>query len=231
MMLMNNRPIIGIVARPNTDGKINVLEIVESYSNAVISSGGNPILILPPQKEEYINFSPKEIASMTSEEKDMLKTQINLCDGILMPGGFKRYEYDRFITNYCLDNDIPILGICLGMQLLATHINRDTLEFTDENFSHAKVGIDQVHSVKLDKNSKLYKIIGEEEFYVNSRHKYKVTTVDSFSIVGYSNDGVIEAIEHKGKKFAIGVQWHPENLMDSEISRKLFNSFIESSRK
>ncbi len=228
---MSNKPVIGIIARPDKIDKFNVLSVVESYRKAIIESGGIPISILPPQLVEYNNYNPKELSSLTNEEKDIIIQQIKLCDGILMPGGLKRYEHDRFITNYCLKENIPILGICLGMQLLATHINRDTLVFTDEDFSHSKPEIDKVHTVKIDKESLLFNIIGEEEIVVNSRHKYKVTDIGEFSICCVSSDGVIEAIEHKDKKFAIGVQWHPENLMDTNPSKKLFEKFIESCRK
>lgn len=229
--MKNKKPIIGIISRPSSDGENNLLTVVESYRQAIILSGGIPFLILPPQLAEYEKFNAKELPLLTDEEKEMLDAELEFCDGVLLPGGTRRYEYDRYITNYCLDNDVPVLGICLGMQLLATHINRDTLDFVNEECTHAKPGINEVHTVKLDKNSQLFNIIGMEEFYVNSRHRYKVTETGDLSIVGYSNDGVIEAIEHKDKKFAIGVQWHPENLMDTIPSKNLFNRFIESCKK
>lgn len=228
---LNNKPIIGIIARPSKVENIKILEVSESYRKAILKSGGIPIMILPSQDINYIDYLPKEITGMTIEEKEIIKHQINLCDGILLPGGSKRYEYDRFITQYCLDKDIPILGICLGMQLMATHIARDTLEFTDSNLSHSVPGVKEVHKVKINKNSKLFDILGEDEILVNSRHKYKVTDIGNFEVVGISNDGIVEAIEDKNKKFAIGVQWHPEDLMDTIHSRKLFKSFIESCRK
>ena len=45
---------------------------------------------------------------------------IELCDGIILPGGEKTFEYDTYVVNYCIKNDIPILGICLGMQIMAS---------------------------------------------------------------------------------------------------------------
>lgn len=231
MKVNSERPIIGIVARASIENNICILTTVESYRRAIILSGGNPIVILPPQLVDYANFGSKDIPSMSKLEKEMLIEQISLCDGVLMPGGTRRYEYDRFITNYCLDQNIPILGICLGMQLLATHINRDTLEEVKSFINHSDPGNDRVHTIKLDKGSRLYEIIGEEEFYVNSRHRYNITEVGELSIAGYSNDGIIEAIEHENKTFAIGVQWHPENLMDTAPSKKLFKSFIKSCKK
>lgn len=231
MILNNEKPIIGIIARPDKVEEFNILSVFESYRKAIIKSGGIPILILPPQDVDYIKYSPSDLPNLTLEEKNLMISQIKLCNGILLPGGLKRYEYDRFITEYCLDENIPVLGICLGMQLLATHILRDTLEFTDKNFNHYKPGADSVHPVNIDRNSKLFQIIGREEILVNSRHKYKVTDIGNFEVAGISQDGIIEAIEDKNKTFAIGVQWHPEDLMHTSDSQKLFKSFIESCRK
>jgi putative glutamine amidotransferase len=67
---------------------------------------------------------------------------------------------------------------------------------------------------------------------VNSRHKCNITKTNEFDIVGYSEDGIIEAIELKRNKFAVGVQWHPEGLTDESVeAQRLFKKFIEICKK
>lgn len=229
--MSNSKPIVGIVARPEREDNYNVLSVMESYRKAIVESGANPILLLPPQLVEYNEYKPKEISPLTETEKNMIIDQINLCNGILIPGGGKRYEYDRFVVNYCLNKDIPVLGICLGMQLLATHANKDTLKFIDDDYSHLKNGVNNAHRVRINRNSRLFEILKEEEFVVNSRHSFQVTETGDFKVVGYSFDGVIEAIEDNSKEFAIGVQWHPEGLMDTDHSKRLFKSFVKSCKR
>jgi len=71
-------------------------------------------------------------------------------------------------------------------------------------------------------------IISSSNIKVNSRHRYAITKVNNFIISSTSEDGVIESIESKDKTFVIGVQWHPEKLIDiDEPSNKLFDRFIE----
>ena len=88
-----------------------------------------------------------------------------------------------------------------------------------------------VHKVNIKKNSKLYEIINKQIINVNSRHKYYVTNTN-LDVVAYSDDNIIEAIEDKNKKFFIGVEWHPESMIEYDIlENKLFSYFIECCRR
>ena len=220
------RPIIGIVSRVEYPGETGKLIINEHYRRAIVKYGGNLMAIVPPQEIDYTKVKCSEQGKLTAEDKEMLIDQINKCDGILMPGGFKVNNFDRFICEYAIENDIPLLGICLGMQIMANYKNEEFHVEKNDSFIEHRVEDGLVHDVTLDLNSKLYNIIKNERFPVTSRHFYHVNPNSIFDISSVSDDNYIESIEMKNKKFIIGVQWHPE-CMDDETSRKLFKYFID----
>jgi len=223
------KPIIGIVARVEYPGDTHKLVVREEIRNIVIKYGGIPISILPCENIDYTVTSYSSQNELSDEEKNMIVDQIKLCDGILMPGGFKINKFDRFISEYITDNDIPLLGICLGMQIMANY-KKDLWIEKNNSFIEHRVETGLVHSVTLDKSSKLYEIIDKEKFMVNSRHYYHILPNQNYDIVATSDDNYIEAIEMKNKRFNIGVQWHPESMED-DTSHKLFKKFIDACRK
>lgn len=86
--------------------------------------------------------------------------------------------------------------------------------------------------MSLNKNSKLYEIIGKEKIGVNSFHSKEALKNEHFNTVAISEDGVIEGIELKNYPFCIGVQWHPELMLDTDInSVKIFREFIKEALK
>ena len=119
------KPIIGIVARiEKVDNPLynrNVMSVIEDYRMAIINSNGIPMMIMPTEDIKFSKFKEEdyEKESLSDDIKNDLIKQIKLCDGILLPGGCKIFEYDKFICEYALENDIPLLGICLGMEIMA----------------------------------------------------------------------------------------------------------------
>ena len=99
------KPIIGIVGRiEKVDNPLynrNVMSVVEDYRKAIIGSGGIPILILPTDTATFARFKEDYFEEEMLEENETVKedliAQIKLCDGILIPGGCKIFEYDKFI--------------------------------------------------------------------------------------------------------------------------------------
>ena len=221
------RPIIGIVGRLYS-GESNII-CVEEIRIAVIKFWGIPLLILPVDKDE---MSCKNVYS--EEEIEDLERVLNLCDGFILPGGDTWYRLDEVVIDYAIRRDKPLLGICLGMQVLSKvlsggkEIAYDNTIKNNTLINHLEPNKDYVHSVIIDKNSKLYSIIGDEEITVNSRHSYHVPELDNTLVSARSSDGLIEGVELKDKKFIIGVQWHPESNLEDKHSKKLFKSFFDN---
>lgn len=221
------KPIIGIVGRLYS-GDSNII-CIEEIRLAVTKMGGVPLLILPIDKEE---LSCKNIYS--EEEIKDLENILSLCDGFILPGGDTWYRLDEVVIDYAIRRDKPLLAICLGMQALSKVLSGEkeiAYDNTIKNntlINHLEPNKDYVHSVIIDKNSKLYFIIGEEKIWVNSRHSYHVPELDNTLICARSSDGLIEGVELKDKKFIIGVQWHPESNLEDEHSKKLFKAFFDN---
>ena len=193
---------IGIVTRKSVSNENHSIDIIyNDIVNVVKKNGGTPIgLIL---EEDY-------------------KELIDICDGLIFQGGDDFEEYDLKALKYAYDKDIPVLGICLGMQLMGILFDGKLLDINNH-----KKDLDYAHSIVIKKESKLYNMFETNIIKVNSRHK-SVLKNTSLTISGISNDGYIEAIEDPNKKFFIGVQWHPESMTYDERQNKIFEEFIKS---
>jgi putative glutamine amidotransferase len=221
------KPMIGIVARVEYPGETHKMVFQERYRQAIIKSGGSPMGILPPQIIDYTTCKTSDQKVLTKEEKEMIIRQIRACDGILMPGGFKTNLYDMFILEYAIENDIPLFGICLGMQIMSNYKRDKIINEKNDSFVEHMVEEGFAHKITIDKMSKLYSIIKKDNIEVTSRHNYHIIPNDNFSVSSASDDNYIESIEIPDKKFIIGVQWHPEGLEDI-YSKRLFESFVDS---
>ena len=85
-----------------------------------------------------------------------------------------------------------------------------------------------VHSVYL-KPGKLMRLLDKDKLLVNSHHLQTVKNSYKFIVSGYSNDGLIEVVEGCRDTFQVGVQWHPERMLDYDVdSRKILEEFVSS---
>ena len=220
------KPIIGIVGRLYS-GESNII-CAEEVRLAVTKFGGIPLLILPVDKYE---MSCKNLYS--EEEIKDLERVLKNCDGFILPGGDTWYQLDEIVIDYAIKCDKPLFAICLGMQALSKVLSGDerigydnTIE-NNTSINHLELNKTYVHSVIIDKNSKLYSIIGEKEIWVNSRHSYHVPELNNTLVCARSSDELIEGVELKDKNFILGVQWHPESNLDDKYSKRLFKAFFD----
>ena len=158
----------------------------------------------------YIETKESDIPPLTNNEIEMYNQILDICDGIIIPGGYRIYNFHKFIIDYAIKNNIPILGTCLGMQALAYYDNKGECLLKDETESHRKRGEKYVHSVSIIPNTLLSEIIDKNEIEVNSVHRYYVSNVKDFIVSAYANDGKIEAIEMPGKDFVLGGAIHED---------------------
>lgn len=158
---------------------------------------------------------------IVNDDLDSMIQVSKLCDGIILQGGSNYNDNELLFIKYLYKNNIPTLGICLGMQMMSVLFD-GILETVSGHKSEYKY----VHKVYLEKNSKLYEIVNKDEINVNSRHNDYVKHTN-LKISAISEDGIIEAVEDSSKKFFIGVQWHPESLQD-ETSNRILKYYISS---
>lgn len=191
--------LIGILQRLENLGNNN-----DRYIEAIKRFGGTPLLI-GTYNQEFLS----------------------LCNGLVITGGNTKEELDDIFIRYALEHNLPLLGICQGMQSMALYETNNHLVSV---LGH-HLGEGYQHEVSL-KKSRLQEIIGKDKIKVNTYHYQTVEESKCFTIVGRSEDGLIEALESSSHPFQIGVQWHPERMIDYDSdNRKIFEKLITCSKK
>jgi putative glutamine amidotransferase len=194
------------------------------------------------------------------EEADQIDSTLNQLDGLLLAGGAdinplyygdipqsylgtveeERDNFELNLARQALERDIPILGICRGLQVLNVAAGGSLYqdlehEMGPEHF-HAREQFRKwqgSHSVNLREGRKIYEAIGEKSLMVNSFHHQAVKTLGrDFEVSAWSFDGVIEAIESKAHHYVAAVQWHPEMMSERDVlQQRLFNHFVNEISK
>ncbi len=229
------KPLIAITPSLNEKGCITVNQ---DYLNAVFRAGGLPML-LPVMTEEAL-----------------LRAALDRADGLLLTGGAdvdpSRYGEETLpccgdteprrdamefpLCRLAVERDLPVLAICRGHQVLSTSLGGTMYQDIETQFSpqlkHPQYTTprDKVHPVRVEKDSLLYRVTGLDSFSVNSRHHQAVKTPGAgLRVTAWAPDGLIEGVELPGKRFVLGVQWHPESLSDRYAeAQALFNAFAEA---
>ncbi|EKU50455.1 gamma-glutamyl-gamma-aminobutyrate hydrolase family protein [Staphylococcus massiliensis] len=240
------RPVIGISCNISKylDGPLcghKRFFLNEDYVDAVIKNNGVPIL-LP-----------------IHEDASILKQQVEMLDGLIITGGQdispliygedpmpllgevnpKRDQYDLKLLDLAIQREIPILGICRGMQIINVFFGgtmwQDISYKDGVTYKHFQQGetTDLTHKVSIAKDTKLYQLLQTETLMVNSFHHQTIHHLASpLKATATANGGIIEGFEHKDYDFLLGVQWHPEMLHQTEdVMNRLFDFVIQSDRK
>lgn len=238
---MTRRPVIGLILDemldPPQDGSAfsrrPFYALRMDYFAAIARAGGAPIAV------PYV--------------AEALDDYLSLCDGWLIPGGDYRFRADWYAkappaelmkpslrrdfeiaaTQRILAADTPLLGICNGMQVMAgatggkiSYIGHMPRAAGGPMHGDPATGVAH-HAVSVEAGSKLADLFGAGIITTNSAHKEDVVALcPDARLCARASDGVIEAFELAGRRFAIGVQWHPElNAQDP-----LFAALVAAAR-
>lgn len=180
--------------------------------------------IITKNNLKYLN-NKCNLIGILNHDNDFIDTKIlDICDGIIFQGGNDIHPYHFQILEYCLNNNIPVLGICMGHQIIGlynigSNSDKDLIKVQNHNDKTKK------HNIHTTKNSILNQALGDTPS-TNTRHEYALKEViEPFKITALSEDNIIEAIEYvDDNHFIIGVQFHPEDLDNTE---NLYNIFLK----
>lgn len=231
------KPRIGIIICGIQDNKQYV---TDAYIQAIKSAGGLP-LILPLIKSKAI-----------------IKDYVTLCDGFLFCGGGditpllfgQEPDYgigetdigvDLFqirMMKEVIESEKPVLAICRGMQILNVacsgtiyqdleHVDFVTINHMQTSNSRRDIS----HKVMFTPKTRMHKLLGDFAF-TNSFHHQAIDRLGSGLVVsGTTGDDMIEAIEMPSRTFVVGVQWHPESMLEGASNMKhLFHALIHFSK-
>lgn len=231
-------PVIGITLdseEPGGYSKLPWYALRKNYSEAVVHAGGLP-LMLP-------------------HEPELAEAYLDTIDGLLVTGGAfdvdpalfgaatrhdtvklktRRTAFELAIVGGALESDMPILGICGGQQLLNVALGGTLIQHipdeVDDCLAHEQPNprTEPGHDVLLAEGTLLRRIAAAARIPVNSAHHQAVKDVAPGAVVdAVAPDGVIEGIEVPGRRFCIGVQWHPEYDI-SPADRALMTAFVKA---
>jgi putative glutamine amidotransferase len=141
-----------------------------------------------------------------------------------------RDEMELRLLRGALERDLPVLAICRGMQLFNVAMGGSLEQHIEACDVHRRYDLEKrlpVHAVVVEAGTRLAGILGEGKVQVNSRHHQAVARVgEGLRVSARAEDGLVEGIEVPGKRFAVGVQWHPEDQAGTDATQAgLFGAF------
>lgn len=233
------KPVIGITTFQNIEVEKSFTLGSNNFLKAIEEAGGVP-LFLP-----------------VSEDMEDINSYLDVIDGIIFAGGegvspmkFNedpskaisninplRDNFELALFEEAYNRDMPILGVCRGTQLINVALDgnlyQDIFSQVPNCNGHMPSEMqvyDLFHVIDIEENSKLFDIFNTKELEVNSFHHQGIKNLGKdLKVTATSRDGVVEGIESLSKKFLIGVQWHPEDLvLKHKEFLKLFKALINS---
>lgn len=197
----------------------------EPYEAALLMVGLDPVRITPSEPRQSVtgldalvvsggtDINPKFYGKPTHR-----RTERRLDDA--------RDELEMLLLKQSLRRNLPTLAICRGLQLFNVVHGGTLIQHLDTSATH-RSRLLHAHNVMVEPGTKLASILGERELSVNSRHHQAVSRLGrGLTVSARASDGVIEGLERLDRRFAVAVQWHPEDRVTTDtLDRRLFEAF------
>jgi len=136
------------------------------------------------------------------------------------------------LVRAALDRELPILGICRGMQLLNVAVGGDLIQHLPDlvggEHHQPRPGSFAIHPVRLVPGSRAAALLGEELEGASCHHQGVGRLGRGLQVTGSASDGIVEAVEMTAQGFVMGVQWHPEE--HAQEDPRLFVALVEAAR-
>ena len=236
-----NRPPILITVRRALNGEpsARLARSIKFYADAVYAAGGDPIVIAAgdPVPEHYdglllaggADVDPRHYGQPVDARIEQTLTIDHERDALELP-----------LTRGALDGDVPMLCICRGVQMvnvaaggsLWQDLSLARIDPTMHNQDGRLETWEVAHPAAVDAGSRLADVVGGGAIGVNTFHHQAVAEpAPGFVVTARAPDGTIEGIESPRHRFVVGVQWHPERMVDHHPRhRALFERFVASTR-
>ena len=225
------KPVIGITGNY---GELTC-KLAEGYYKSILRAGGVPVIIPPLSDTDVIINTLEHLDALVlsgGADYDPHYAGEEPCP-LLGTINEERDLPELFITQLAYNRQLPILGICRGIQTLAMvlggHVRQDISDIQSHNHSQEEDRNVATHPVTFEQDSLLASLYHHCQLEVNSFHHQAVDeTGPRFRVIARSDDGIIEAMESTEYKPILGVQWHPECL---ENGLPIFRWLVDQARQ
>ena len=239
------RPSIGVTpdfTAPTESSPFGRYELKTAYCDAVVRAGGLPLIVPYTEDPTVVECFLDRISGLLITGGAFDIPAAAYCEAPREGMGELKEDRTRFETMLlqgALSRNLPVLGICGGMQLLnvvlggtlVQDILRELPNAKDHEQKHDKT--QPSHPVDVKDGTSLAELVGRGQLMVNSTHHQAVGKVgEKVTVSAVSPDGVVEAIEGQGYPFALGVQWHPELMIQSlPLQLGIYRGFVQKARE
>ncbi|MEU8813991.1 gamma-glutamyl-gamma-aminobutyrate hydrolase family protein [Actinoplanes sp. NPDC048796] len=225
------RPIIGITTYVDnaTWGVWQDLPtafVPEDYVAAVSLAGGRPVLIPPEDDTDVLRALDGLVLSGGPDLGPEMYGQEPGPHTVVRPA---RDKAELRLVREALERDVPVLGICRGMQLLTVAAGGSLHQHLPDVLGHEKhrpaPAVYGEHDATFEPGSRVATLMGDD-LAIRCFHHQGVADPGTLTVTGRAEDGLPEAVEDPGRRFVLGVQWHPEVVRD----RRLFGALVTAAQ-